>query len=80
MQITLVQNCVSKLRNKLQGQSSLKFIEILMVLRFIFCPNLEILISIDGEWLRVQAQNMVNLYFKFDYAGQDQLTAKTTGI
>ena len=52
------------------------------MLKCIYCPSLEILTRIGGEWWFGQAQNGVNFEFevKFDLEGQGQLSQKTIGI
>ena len=65
-----------------QFQSSPKLVGIWTVLRCIFIPNLEIVISIGGELWHTQAQNGVNFDFgvKFDLEGHDQSSHKTIGL
>ena len=54
----------------------------LTVQRYTFGPNLEILISIGGEWSRGQAHNKVHFDFevKFDFRGQGLSTWKSTKV
>ena len=65
-----------------QFQSSPKLVGIWTVLRCIFVPNLEIVISIGGELWHGQAQNGVNFDFgvQFDLEGHHQSSHKAIGV
>ena len=73
-----------KIKNEIEGfdQWVLKLVGILIVLRWIWGSNLEIITWIGGELWHGQAQNRVNFDFRvwFDLEGKDQSTPKATRI
>ena len=68
--------------SEVHGQSSSELTGVLIVLKRICGPNLEILSWTGEELSHGQAQNVVNFDFevKFDLEGQDQSPPKTTVI